>query len=459
MIAATSLHRTAKLEIDEGLATTIEEAYERASRWKLQVDVGVGIEASPTRQAMLLTILNVAPRCFLGGVRIKAAHDMQLTIPWAAGKRLSDIAQHFGCASDENLSADLPTISISGGAAPSLTLYPTWNGWSGGVATDLADRLSEAREFPLAGVLAGAIATSEAFQMLRGEPTACRRTIGLSLWRPEIPWRDPEAAGAICPYLPSRLWILGLGHLGQAYAWALAMLPYNDLTEVLVALQDFDMVEEANLSTGLLTTPDDLGRLKTRLVADRLEELGVRTRIIERRFDENFRRSGREPGLALSGFDRREPRRALSPAGFQLAVDGGIGAGPSQYTEMMIHAFPSMTPSRTAFGREPRPRTVPVDQPAYESEVSKAVDAGMSEDDARCGILEVAGQSVAAAFVGAATACLVLAEPLRMLSNGPRYEVVDWSLRSGGVAEVIPNDAPGPAINPGYVNAATWGRH
>ena len=40
--------------------------------------------------------------------------------------------------------------------------------------------------------------------------------------------------------------------------------------------------------------------------------------------------------------------------------------------------------------------------------------SGLTEEEARCGVLEVAGQSVGAAFVGATTACLVLAEVLRV---------------------------------------------
>ena len=29
-------------------------------------------------------------------------------------------------------------------------------------------------------------------------------------------------------FLPSRLWLIGLGHLGQTYMWGLGLLPYSN---------------------------------------------------------------------------------------------------------------------------------------------------------------------------------------------------------------------------------------
>ena len=66
----------------------------------------------------------------------------------------------------------------------------------------------------------------------------------------------------------------------------------------------------------------------------------------------------------------------------------------------------------------------------------------------------IAGRTVGAAFVGAAASALVLAEELRALHDGPRFEVVSWSLRSPEHIEAVVNPAPGPNTNPGYVTAA-----
>ena len=67
-LSSDELHRTTKLELDEGRARTVDEAQEIMAGYVLQIDVGVGVSESETRQAMLLTAVNTAVRAFLGGV-------------------------------------------------------------------------------------------------------------------------------------------------------------------------------------------------------------------------------------------------------------------------------------------------------------------------------------------------------------------------------------------------------
>lgn len=50
----------------------------------------------------------------------------------------------------------------------------------------------------------------------------------------------------------------------------------------------------------------------------------------------------------------------------------------------------------------------------------------------RCGHIELAGLSVAVPFVGAMAAALVVAEVLRMLHDGERFEAIDLRLASPG---------------------------
>ena len=135
----------------------------------------------------------------------------------------------------------------------------------------------------LSGVLAGAIAVSEVFQRARGSSVAATRAVGVSLWRPDVDWRGDTASGPPLKYLPSNLWLPGLGHLGQAYAWSLGFLPFADAdrASVRIMLQDVDEVVEANESTSTLVTPGERG-LKARLVGQRLDALGFETRLTER---------------------------------------------------------------------------------------------------------------------------------------------------------------------------------
>ena len=123
----------------------------------------------------------------------------------------------------------------------------------------------------------------EVFQHLSGfSALAARRPAGVALWTPGVPWQRAES-GPDLDVLPQSLWLVGLGHLGQAYLWTLSCLPYADPSAVSLTLQDDDRATDANRSTSPLTFQTDIGRRKTRIAADWMEPCGMETRLIERR--------------------------------------------------------------------------------------------------------------------------------------------------------------------------------
>ena len=172
-------------------------------------------------------------------------------------------------------------------------LRVTFDGWIARVgAAPSTARLPEREYCSLAGVLAAALSLSELFLSFAGiNMEATRRIVGLSLWQPDLDIGDPEALGIPVDYLPRELWVLGLGHLGNAYLWVLASLAYPKRDDVTFALCDFDKVEPENIETGVIFTAADERRLKTRAGGCWLEQRGFQTRLVERRFDANFRRS------------------------------------------------------------------------------------------------------------------------------------------------------------------------
>lgn len=325
-------------------------------------------------------------------------------------------------------------------------MHATYQGWVGTLVQDERRRLSDDAS-TLAGVLAGAIAVSEAYQHCLGDPEAGRRDVGLSLWKPDSDWHSEQAVGPRLQYLPTRTWLLGLGHLGQGYSWSLGLLPYAQPGEVRLFLMDTDSVVAGNLATGLLARRGDIGRPKTRLVSALLEGLGIESRIVERRFDEAFRLQGDEPRLALAGFDDPAPRRLIGDR-FSHVVDIGLGGGPVEYLDMLIHSFPSELDPSTAFPAEKATRR-PL-RSAYQAEIGRLIEAGVDEGDARCGITEVAGISVGAAFVGAIAGALGVADVLRYLHGGPDFSVVSLDLRSPNDIRSASNENPGAFGNLGY---------
>ncbi|WP_420443040.1 hypothetical protein [Candidatus Poriferisodalis sp.] len=450
-VGRDELNRTAKILLDGNQASDIAEAYRRLEDLVLQIELGPGIAADLAAQAALLTALNAGRRAMLGGVEVTIADNPQLTLPWARGRTLVDAIEEFGGTVVDGLDLDRPTLRIampprSHQGRRELQLDLTWNGWCGGV-TETADAGRCEPAIPLAGVVAGALGVSEVFQHMVGSPVAGRRTVGLSLWRPDLDWRPPGALGPTLQYLPSGVWLLGLGHLGQANAWSIGCLPYEHPEELEVFLVDFDVVVKANWSTGLLTKRADIGRLKTRMVQQCLEVLGHRTRLVERRFDDRTVPHLQEPKLALAGFDKPEPRRALGKK-FCRVVDAGLGAGSTDYLDMLIHSFPSQLTPESAF-----PDTEPVERqlvPAYEAEIGHCIDKGEQPGDAHCGVVELAGATAAASFVGAIAGALNVAELLRILHDGQHYASINLDLRSPGSILTARAEGVDQPINPGY---------
>ena len=456
--SAENLHRTAKLELDEGRARTAAEAEQIVGGYVLQIDVGGGVTESRTRQAMLLTAINAARRAFLGGVRVRLRDDGPIGAMWAEGRGLANSVEYFGGTIVVSLDRRFPTLVIGDVAdvpLGSIVLYATWQGWAGAVVEEPCSRLPESLELPLAGVLAAGLGVSEAFQHIRGFAPAGRRSLGHSLWRPDADWRSEAAHGDPCLYLPSRLWLLGLGHLGQAYAWALGLLPFADASAVELVLQDFDIVGEANESTGMLSDASSVGHRKSRIVSARLEAVGFRTAITERPFNSVTRRSGDEPRVVLAGVDDPETRKLLEGAGFDLIVDAGLGGRSDNYLDILIHSFPSGIEAATAWSaRSASPEVSLIGRPAYvdlQQELRKATD--LSDGEIECGVIEMAGRSVGAAFVGCVAATLALSEILRALCGGPRFEVLSLSLRSPRQVQAVRNTREDLPTNPGFVFA------
>lgn len=453
MIQPDDLNRTIKLELDEGRAETLEEAIALASSYVLQLHIGRGLGASRTRQAMVLTAVNAAARAFPGGVRVLVTEDDVLNIPRARGSTTSSAIESLGGELVADLDSGLPTICIGDFSSielPELPIFPTWNGWACGVVFEQSQGLAEAQEFELSGVFAGALAVSEAFRERRGDLTALSIESGISLWSSDFDWRDDRSRGPVCSFLPSQWWLLGLGHLGQAMAWSLGLLPFSDRDDVTVYLQDFDLVSNANVSTGLLLNHGHVGRTKARVVSDDLEALGIGTRIVERAFDVHTVRSGSEPSLALAGFDDPNPRRHLGGANFDYVIDVGLGGGPNHFDEIQLHTFPSALDPTEAFASRPS-AAVDIDHSGYRQMIEDLVEGGASLGDATCGVIEVASRTVGAAFVGAAASALALAEATKIVCQGIRSEVVDLSLRELAHAEIVPTEEAGPRNNPGYV--------
>ena len=437
-----SLHRTVKLLVDEGEASSLEEAQKIVESYRLRIRVGANIASSPTRQAMLLTAINTGVRCFLGGVEVELVADAPLLLFCRDSQTISEAVRQLGgevALLDQCSTAapdNGPVLLIGDGfqSMPSLrrdgVLRLSFDGWCA-AATPLEDEpLSERHEWTLSGVLAGALGVSEAFQFVRGKSwESGARPVALSLWKPELnPFRDQEARGPLVSFLPASAWLIGLGHLGQAYLWTLGMLPFADARQVQLVLQDDDRLQESNLSTSILTQEGDLSRMKTRAMGDWCDARGFESRIHERLFDPNFRVQASEPKVALCGVDNPQGRACLEEVGFDEIIEAGLGSEGEDYLSLRLHGFAAGAKSRKArdiwgdLNTSPATKSAQLQNPIYRNLEARGLDI--------CGLTTLAGRAVGASFVGTVAATLCIAELVRLTMNAHRYGLVEMNLRN-----------------------------
>lgn len=425
---ADTMHRLAKLALDSGEATSPEQALELFSRYRLRIHLGRGWADSLAGQACFLTTLATATRAFLGGVEVSGDLDPELQVPLFEGSVAKRVIAELGGTVTANPTADVPTLVLGHwieAQRPQFCVQMQWDAWRAAIApASQGEPLRCADDNPLAGVAAAALGVNEAFLHIRGDlPTAGHRTVGLSLWNPFAvdDWRADTHRGPELKYLPSALWLIGLGHLGQAYAWTLGMLPYPRTARPHLVLQDFDKAAESNLSTCLLLTAGDLGKRKVRLVAQRLEAVGFATDMVERRFGPGHQVLADEPTTALFGVDNVAARRDLDSAGFSLVVEAGLGSGFRDFRNVRTHTFPGSRRATEIWSAS--------------DAAQKAVDLNSvyqklaDERDDLCGMTQLASRAVATPFVGALAATLVLAEVIRPLHGGGVYPTVDLQMK------------------------------
>lgn len=436
-----NLSRIDKLFMDRN-ATSDEESYRRREMRGLDIVAGDDVKGSYGLQLALLTAVNLGVKCFAGQVTVHATAEVLLSscvVPFVQAATLSDAVVALGGKPTRavGLTRKSHYLVLGDAAVSDNAVRITYDGWqvAVGPAGDLP-RMNERPYCPLASIAAAAIGVSELFSEFASiNIAACRQVVNLSLWRPDLSTGHPDSLGQPIHELPISVGVFGLGHLGQAYLWGLAALPFSSARDSTVLLCDDDKVEAANLETGALLNRDAVTHLKTRVAAQWLEARGFSTRLLECRVDHQFRRTDREPLIALSGFDDNKARQWLANAGFRTIFDCGLGGEASNFDTIAFRAWPN-----------PRP---PADLWPLETEVERATrevrnhqratgnSAYQTMDADECGRILMADASVAVPFVGAVASCVVLAELLKCANGGPTLSELKLRLCSLGTVHPI----------------------
>lgn len=381
------LNRTVKLALDEGRAGSLAEAQALFEGFRLQIVVGEGFSNSPGAEAAVLTLLTAAVKTFLGGVELVGAIDERCTLAWFEGRKLSEIAVEAGaavCAREGTQGGRLASIVVGSGrpAGEGFSIALTLGTDGFAICPDSAARCDPNAPVEV-GVAAAGAALNEAFAHLyRGSPLAGQRRLS---------FRMPATAAVEGP--AGTTWMVGLGHLGQAFAWTLALSPGRTLHALRLA--DFDSVTASSLSTCLLVKGSDIGRLKVHAVGERLASLGLAVSMDAHRLNLDVQVPQQEADRVIVAVDNVALRRSLDRLAGMPIFEGGIGGGVNGFTRVQFHTFPGSRRARDVWaGEDPHAsQTVDISRPAYQALLKQTGD--------ECGTTLLAGRSIATPFVGA----------------------------------------------------------
>jgi hypothetical protein len=427
-----TISRTVLISVHDGTQPTIEQAIAAHAATGMVIVIDAEVIRDVPGQAALCTAVATAIRAF-GAVAVVADGDVVLAAGPYRGFRITEMINAEGARHAADLSGvpdhwpvlhlgvttRAPVMPSVAASATGVILRATWIGWTADVRPARTPSAPGRPGNVLAAIAAAALGVHEAFGAVRARPgsDAGHRDIQLNLWNP-----GDHHDGPALTHAPAAWWLVGLGHLGQAHAWVLSWLTYADPEKVEIVLQDAGRLVAANHSTGILT-PRQPGRIrKTRLALAVLDPLGLDTVVLDRPLETTRRTADSDTHVALLGVDNLPTRRHISSVGWPLAIDTGLGVGPTNFNAILMRRFPASVASHQVPGWSdpiPRPRT-PSDAPAL---------ADLTRRDP-CGSVELAGTAVGAAFVGVTAACLAIAQATRTVLNGDGYDVINLHLES-----------------------------
>lgn len=446
-----ALHRLVKQAIDSGAAETVAAAQAMFEGYRLIVEFTPASPSDPLQQAMLLTTVALGRRVFLGGVTVIGMTGGPNASRLPFGSTIREAVEALGARCADFAEGEAPVIVIGPARIrrSAFAVRPVAAGWRAGILPAHSGLEPQpGAPMPLAAMAAAALAVNEAFLHVNSGATAAgRRAIGLSLWRlqTDVDWLVRDADEPELTFLPSALWLIGLGHLGQAYLWGLGLLPYGDPRALRLVLQDIDDITTSTESTSILSDAALVGTQKTRAMAAWAERRGFQAAIHERLFDASFRRQPSEPPIAICGLDNALGRQALDQVGFDLVVEAGLGRGHRDFRTMRLHTLPGSRSSAEMWKAVPVAEAVD-GRPAYTHLLAEgALD--------RCGMTLLAGKAVGAPFVGAFAATLALTEVLRLLHGGPVHGLVDVDLLSLEQRVATRHATGFTTLNPGFTLA------
>ncbi len=384
-------------------------------------------------QLAYLSTVNIAHRVFLGGVKCQIPPNTP-NLLMIGTSNFNDLVLSFGGIIPE-IGSTNQNVKILFGIEcfDDHCIESISSGWRGGVNFFNQKRIGieeSNSEISLGPIASASLACYYAFcKVFKLNDNGIDLNFGLSLWNinSKYEWYYAENDGPENPYLPRNIWMLGLGHLGQAYLWTLGLMPFDRPDLVQILLQDADIVEPENIGSQVLSFDGYIRKPKTRACMSFLEGLNFRTQIIEKPFvkgDCEQEWAQAYPFL-LNGVDNVKTRKSINKSSFKLFLDGA--------TNGKFDLFDSFTMKNISFIEKEFDLLWPIeteDNAIFHKNLYQKY-----EKTHQCGQLTNIG--ISTPFVGLFSSTILISELIRSLNKGKKYSIISLQMRDLSSLEAI----------------------
>ena len=411
------------LAIAEKHNISIEEANERINSSSVFLIAGDEIKTSPTMQISFLTSLNITLRVFKCEVGYQIPDGIPNLLSFEE-KSFNKLVENYGGTKKLPQQNNIKILFGLECFDPNC-IEAISDGWMGGVNFYNQKRivLNDSRsKLSLGAVLGSSIATFYAFcKYFELIDNIQQMNTGLSLWNLNagLNWHKDINQGPEIVNLPKNIWILGLGHLGQAYLWTIGLMPYKNPAECVFLLQDADIVGIENIGSQVLCSKKHIGRPKARVCADFLENIKFKTQIIEKPYIEGDSKQfwmENFPFL-LNGVDNIEARKGISNENIRFYLDGA--------TNGMFSLFDSFT-MKNVFHISENMEDI-WKQTDTENHILNKNLYDRYEKENGCGIIGNLG--ISTPFVGMFGSAIITSELVKAMNGGIRNTIFSAQMR------------------------------
>jgi hypothetical protein len=259
-----------------------EEANQLLNESKLVLEADEKLACSYSLQVAYVTCYNIGNRIFKGGIKCILPENTPNLLKLKGETFIDVLNSLFEINDNVNGSDGTPRLLFGKTPQSENEVEIICSGWQGGLnffQSELFILDNAHTSIPLGAILASSYGLFWAFDFtFEITKNLQKESFGYSLWDNSLDynWNESIGEGPNKVKLPSKIWLVGLGHLGQAYLWTLLHLK-NDFE---VLLQDFDKLGVENLGSQILSFENQIGKYKTRICADFLDNTGVSNKIL-----------------------------------------------------------------------------------------------------------------------------------------------------------------------------------